>query len=243
MDDSDAPPTRRPPLDRATVLAAAVRLVDAQGISELSMRRLARELGYEAMALYRYVPSRDDLLDAVVDRVVDEMYAAPEMQLTPDDDWRDYLRRLAHAVRAMALAHPRLFPLVATRPPEAGWLRPPLRSLRWVEAFLDGLGDKGFDDDTAVYVYRAFTSFLLGHLLLEVAALGVESLPGQGTESAAPSRRASLDEFPNLMRLAPKLREDQAAAEFEESLNNLVQRLALAREEGVVRQRTSLTDD
>ena len=50
-------------------------------------------------------------------------------------------------------------------------LRPPLRSLRWVELFLAGLTKEGFSDTAAVQAYRAFTSFLLGHLLLEVAML------------------------------------------------------------------------
>nr|MDT0667418.1 TetR/AcrR family transcriptional regulator C-terminal domain-containing protein [Micromonospora sp. DSM 115978] len=107
------------------------------------------------------------------------------------------------------------------------------------------LGDQGFDDDTAVYVYRAFTSFLVGHLLLEVAALGVDPLVDESDDAASPPphRRESLDGFPNLQRLAPKLREDHAEAEFDESLSSLVERLERARDEGVVGQRTSLTDD
>ena len=56
--------------------------------------------------------------------------------------------------------------------PEAPWLRPPLRSIDWVEDFLDGLISEGFTDESAVAGYRAFTSFLLGHLLLEVATHG-----------------------------------------------------------------------
>jgi hypothetical protein len=67
-----------------------------------------------------------------------------------------------------------LLPLVASRPVEAPWLRPPLRSLTWVEAFLDGPLSEGFSDQAAVAAYRAFTSFLLGHMLLEVAALGAD---------------------------------------------------------------------
>ncbi len=76
---------------------------------------------------------------------------------------------MAHCVRRLALAHPKAFPLIASRPVEAPWLRPPLRSLRWVETFLDGLIGEGFSDTAAVGAYRAFTSFLLGHLLLEVS--------------------------------------------------------------------------
>ncbi len=55
--------------------------------------------------------------------------------------------------------------------PAAPWLRPPLRSLRWVEQFLTGLLQRGLADDGAAEAYRAFTSFLLGHFLLELSAL------------------------------------------------------------------------
>ena len=68
---------------RSRVLHAEVGLVDAEGLQELSMRRLSRELGVEAMALYRYVPSREYLLDGVVETVVDEPYADPEAHLQP----------------------------------------------------------------------------------------------------------------------------------------------------------------
>ena len=68
----------------------------------------------------------------------------------------------------------KIFPLVATRPPAAPWLRPPLRSLRWVEAFLEGLTHYGFDKESNVVIYRSFSTFLLGHLLLQVATSGNE---------------------------------------------------------------------
>ena len=90
------------------------------------------------------------------------MRADEEIKQPPVDGWQDFLQRLAHGVRRVALAHPKAFPLVASRPPEAPWLRPPLRSLDWVEAFLRGLTDEGFTDEAAVAAYRAFTSFLLG---------------------------------------------------------------------------------
>ncbi len=72
---------------------------------------------------------------------------------------------------------PQVFPLIATRPPAAPWLRPPLRSLRWMESFLSTLHSCGFADDAAVAAYRGFSSFLLGHLLLEVSALGRRHRP------------------------------------------------------------------
>ena len=190
------------------------------------MRRLGRELGVEAMALYRYVPSREDLLDGIVDRVVDELYADSAVQLEPQGSWQEYLVRLARGVRRMALTHPQVFPLVATRPPAAPWIRPPLRSLRWVETFLAALLSQGFSANDAVCAYRAFSSFLMGHLLLELSALGVETGPVE--QSVAPSAEPVADPllgYPLLVRLAPELGAFAFESEFEDSLHNLLDRL------------------
>ena len=182
-----SPPTRR--LTPDTILAAATALVDADGLAELTMRRLGGALGVEAMSLYRYFPSRRDLLDALVEDFVLHTASDPELQFSPDDDWTDYLHRLAHGVRQMALTHPRLFPLVATHPTEAPWIRPPMRSLEWIERFLVGLQDHDFPPLAAVTIYKRFSTFLLGNLLLEVAALGLE----QSNNSRAPRRTEDPD--------------------------------------------------
>jgi AcrR family transcriptional regulator len=205
-----------------------VAFIEDQGLPGLSMRRLGTVLGVEAMSLYRYVPGREQMLDAVVERIVDDMSGDPEVLDSPRDGWQDFLQRLAHGIRRVALAHPKAFPLVASRPAEAPWLRPPLRSLRWVEAFLDGLRAEGFSDTAAVEAYRAFTSFLLGHLLLEVASLGADLGPLDVVEEDVDK---SLAPYPNVHRLRVPLHEDHSAVEFEDSLENLLQRLALIRTE------------
>lgn len=225
----DAAPSERVPLTRARIVDAAVTFIDDHGLPGLSMRRLGTLLGVEAMSLYRYVPGREQLLDAVVDRIVGEMDVDPEVLAGPEHGWQDYLQRFAHGVRRVALAHPNAFPLVASRPAEAPWLRPPLRSLAWVEAFLDGLAREGFSDQAAIEAYRAFTSFLLGHLLLEVGALGADLGPLDVVEEE--DADTSLAHFPNIRRLAGPLRENHASIEFEDSLENLLQRLALIRTE------------
>lgn len=189
------------------------------------MRRLGRELGVEAMALYRYVPSREDLLDGVVEQVVDELYADPQVHMLPQHSWQEYVIRLAHGVRRMALAHPQAFPLVASRPPDAPWVRPPLRSLRWIESFLKGLLSQGFSPADAVHAYRAFSSFLLGHLLLELSALGVDTGPVEEGPQAPPPVEDVLQDYPLLAELAPGLAEFHFDAEFDESLHNLLERL------------------
>ena len=222
------PSSIRTPLTQERIVDAAVEFIDDFGLPGLSMRRLGTRLGVEAMSLYRYVPGREQLLDAVVERIIDQMEADPDVLEGPEHGWQDYLQRLAHGIRRVALTHPKAFPLVASRPAEAPWLRPPLRSLRWVEAFLQGLAREGFSDQAAVEAYRAFTSFLLGHLLLEVAALGADLGPLDVVDEDVDR---SLAQYPSVRRLTDQLSEDHSATEFEDSLENLLQRLALIRTE------------
>ena len=219
------PGTARTPLDRRRVLAAGLEFIDQHGLEALTMRRMGAHLGVEGMALYRHVTGRDDLLDGVVEVVIDALYGDPEVYLAPQHGWQDYLQRLAHGVRRMAIAHPAVFPLVASRPPAAPWVRPPLRSLRWLESFLDALTSHGFSDGAAVAAYRAYTSFLLGHLLLEVSQRGVPISPLDDPDASPVAEDRTLAQYPHIRRLAPLLAEDESAAEFEESLENLLERL------------------
>jgi AcrR family transcriptional regulator len=226
------PSTGRTPLDRRRVLGAAVEYIDRHGLAALTMRRLGAALGVEAMALYRYVPGREQLLDGVVETVIDELYGDPDVHLQAAHGWQDFLQRLAHGVRRIALAHPEVFPLVATRPPAAPWVRPPLRSLRWVESFLTAMTGSGFSDEAAVGAYRAYSSFLLGHLLLEVSQKGVSINAEDTSGDGAPSPGADLSSYPSVVRLQPLLSRDETAAEFEEALENLLDRLETVRQEG-----------
>jgi len=81
------------------VVKAAVAFVDANGLADLTMRRLGSVLRVQAMSLYAHVPSREDLLDGMVESVVDELYGDPQVYLEPRGDWEDYLQRLAYGVR------------------------------------------------------------------------------------------------------------------------------------------------
>jgi AcrR family transcriptional regulator len=219
-------------LDRRRVLGAAIEYIDRHGLRALTMRRLGAHLGVEAMALYRYVPGREQLLDGVVESVIDELYGDPDVHLAASHGWQDYLQRLAHGVRRIALAHPEVFPLVATRPPAAPWVRPPLRSLRWVESFLVALIDSGFTEEAAVAAYRAYSSFLLGHLLLEVSQKGVKISPEDQPEGVPDAAQSTdLSDYPTVVRLEALLSLDESAAEFEEALENLLGRLEVVRQE------------
>ncbi len=228
----EAPPSARVPLDRDRIIAAAIEFIDEQGLPGLTMRRLGDRLGVEAMSLYRYVPGKEDLLDAVVESLMLALAQDEDVLSTPRDGWQDFLQRLAHGVRRVALAHPKVFPLLASRPPEAPWLRPPLRNIEWVESFLDGLISEGFTPEAAAGGYRAFTSFLLGHLLLEAATHGGDVGPLDVIDDGSPDY-PGLEQFPTVRRLRTQLSEDHAAVEFEEALENLLERMALIRSENI----------
>jgi TetR/AcrR family transcriptional regulator, tetracycline repressor protein len=222
----------RPALSRERIVATAIEFVDKHGLTALTMRRLGRELGVEAMSLYRYVNGREDLLEGMVDRMVAELHLQPDGDdLGPTDGWQAYLQWLAHGVRALAREHPNVFPLIATRHPAAPWLRPPLRSLRVVEDFLGMLISRGFTDARAVGAYRAFSSFLLGHLLLEASLLGAETGPAEepldegNSDVPNADQDLDLDKFPHIQRLEAQLSEDHSAPEFERALEDLLDRL------------------
>jgi AcrR family transcriptional regulator len=215
--------TGRGSLDRRRIIEAAVTLIDQYGLRQLTMRRLGSLLGVEGMALYHYIPGRENLLDGIVETIIDELIEDPELMLI-GRDWRGYLRRLALAVRRTAFAHPEVFPLIATRPSTMPWTRPPLRSLRWTETFLRTMKDCGLSEEAAIAIYRGFCSFLLGQLLFDLAgrpaepaAAGADSMP----QHIVPDAR----EYPLLAGLDPDSML-ASAAEFEQEIEWLLHRLA-----------------
>lgn len=218
-------------LTRRLVIEGALRSIDEHGAQGLTMRGLGQDLGVEAMSLYRYVSGREDILEAVVSHLLDGLPDQLDEQLCAS--WQGYLQSLAHTVRNVSLRHPQAFPLVATRHPAAPWLRPPLRSIEVVEHFLCTLRDFGFTDEQRVDAYRSFSSFLLGHLLLECAVQGAETSPVEvplnegNAEVDTADANLSLPPDSEVERLRSKLSEDRGEEEFEVALETLLDRIEL----------------
>ena len=101
---------RRTQLTRERVVAAGIELADRDGIESISMRRLAQELGVEAMSLYTHVRNKDDLLDGMVDAVISEIPTFAD-----GADWRTSLRRTVFAARDVVLTHPWAPPVIVSR--------------------------------------------------------------------------------------------------------------------------------
>jgi AcrR family transcriptional regulator len=105
----------REPLSRERALAAAVTLADAEGLKALTMRRLAADLGVEAMSLYYHLPGKAGLLDGLAETVIGEIVDAVGAG-SPEADWRASLRRRFLAARTVMLRHPWAPGLLGSRP-------------------------------------------------------------------------------------------------------------------------------
>jgi TetR/AcrR family tetracycline transcriptional repressor len=218
-----------PKLSREIIVGTALGQIDRLGPQGLSMRSLAQELGVEAMSLYRYVHGKEDLLEGVVASLMSDLTS--HLDEAEGEHWQAFLQMVAHAVRRIATEHPNAFPLVATRHPAAPWLRPPLRSIEVVDTFLKALIENGFTDPQAVNAYRAFSSFLLGQLLLQSVVRGAEAGPAEepldegGADIPEGDGSMSLEVAPEVLRLRPLLSEDRSDEEFEVALEALLDRL------------------
>lgn len=217
-------------LSRDLIVGTALEQIDRSGPQGLSMRSLAQELGVEAMSLYRYVHGKEDLLEGVVASLMSDLTS--HLQEAEGEHWQVFLQTVAHSVRQIATDHPKAFPLVATRHPAAPWLRPPLRSVEVVNTFLTALTRGGFSDALAVNAYRAFSSFLLGQLLLQSVVRGAEAGPAEepldegGAVIPEGDGSMSLDSAPEVRRLRALLSEDRSDEEFEISLEALLDRIS-----------------
>ncbi|MFC3502055.1 TetR/AcrR family transcriptional regulator [Micromonospora krabiensis] len=97
-----------PTHSRDEIVAAAVALADAEGLAAVSMRAVATALGASAASLYRYLSSRDDLLDLMTDRAVGELRPYP----TGEGQWLDGMLRLARRQRELFRRHPWLVEVI-----------------------------------------------------------------------------------------------------------------------------------
>ncbi len=152
--------TRRRPkpveLSHDAIVTAALRLIDRDGLADFSTRKLGRELGCEAMAIYWYYPSKDALLDAVVEKLT--AHIGDAIADTPKD-WISALRKVAHAYRNIARMHPQAFPLLATRRfASAG-------TYAFLERLFGLARELGIDDRTTARFYRVVSSYCNGFTL------------------------------------------------------------------------------
>lgn len=193
---------KRRPLDQAQVVQAALALLDEVGLDELTMRRLAGQLGVKAASLYRHVHNKDELLALLGDEISGEI---PEP--SGSGSWQEQLTEIAWNVRRGLLAHRDAARVLANSPPVGP------RRLRHIEAVLRVLRMAGLRDrETARAAYH-LNNFVTEFAADEARFAAWASAPGSSRRKVfAEARRqfASLSksEYPTIVALANHLTED-----------------------------------
>jgi AcrR family transcriptional regulator len=208
----------RETLSREKVLDAALRLAGEQGLAGLSMRRLAAEVGVEAMSLYNHVANKGDLLDGMAARVFENI-ALPDPALP----WEERLRTLGTAAFKSFTEHP-----VVVRALAAGQANPrSAGALRLIDAILGALLDGGLDERRAARGYRSLMSLLFGSALRDSV-----DLAGNIPERAEPitdwfRRNVDPGALPSLHRTLPALMDVDCLPDFADELDLLIAGLSI----------------
>ncbi|MGW4768896.1 TetR/AcrR family transcriptional regulator [Nocardia sp. NPDC004278] len=196
-------------LTSPAIAAAAIAVLDRDGLSGLTMRAVAKELRIATMGLYRYVADRDELEVLVVDHLLATIDLTPPI----DPNWRDRITALLDRMRTAASAHPAAVPLVVRHRQSSP------ASLRWIEAMLTILTDAGFSGSSRVLAQRTLMAFLVGHLQNE--HYGPLSGPGTTTMTQLPPTTYAL-----LTETATDAQNIDAATEFRLGLEIVLRGLA-----------------
>lgn len=190
------------------LVAAALAVVDRDGLAALTMRAVAKELGVATMGLYRYVADRQ----ALEVLVVDHLFRSVDLAL-PDAAWQERVHVLLDRIRTAVARHPAVVPLVLRHRQAAR------ASLRLIETMLSVLTDGGLDGTDRVLAQRTLVGHLLGFLQNEHYA----GLSGPGTITMS---ELSPDEYPLLARTAADARSVPPDEEFRRGVEIVLRGLA-----------------
>ncbi len=156
--------TENEPLGADSIVRAAEHIIDQEGLGALTMRRLGRELGVEAMSIYHHIPNKATLEARLVTRLLatddaGTSDAAPDItsDLTSDLLVEHYVRRLRSALHD----HPGRLPLVTGRLP------PELFDAAVPRSVVDSLMAAGFDPSASAWILDAVIGYVIGHALVE----------------------------------------------------------------------------
>jgi AcrR family transcriptional regulator len=212
---------RRPsePLSRERIADAAMALVDREGLDALSFRRLAADLGCEAMSIYHHVPSKAHLMDTLIDIMLAEIVVPTA---AAEADWMERLRMSAHSFRAMALKHPEFFSYFAVHRLNT------MRGVTFIDAVIGILREAGFSDGDAARYFREIGYYLTGAALDETAGYA------KGPSAVEPVGEAVImSSFAHLAAAAPYFQPKHFQETFEVGLEMLLD--AIQRAHGGIR--------
>ncbi|MCO6007169.1 TetR/AcrR family transcriptional regulator [Actinoallomurus purpureus] len=191
------------------IAAAALAVIDRDGLAALTMRAVAKELGMGTMSLYRYVDDREQLEGLVVERVLGAVDTTPPA----GSSWRERLATMVERVRGAVGAHPQVVPLMLTHRQSSP------SSRHWAESVLGILTEAGIDGERRVIALRGLLGYLIGAIQLE--HLGPLSGTGTRTMAALPG-----DDFPLLAETARQAAGITLDEEFHRGLAILLNGLA-----------------
>jgi len=188
-------------LSADAIVEAAVRLADAEGLEAVSMARVAHELGFTTMSLYRHVANKEELLQLMWNASA----LGAENLVLKGDGWRSRLRMWATIQREMMDRHPWVAQMPMAAPPVAP------NSLTFVERGLETLDGTGLEDPDKLRVLGLISSYTLSEARMAYdAARAARAAASDGSEGAAPLwtfdalLRELVDEktYPRLHRIA-----------------------------------------
>jgi AcrR family transcriptional regulator len=197
---TDSVAESRARLSRERVLRAAVDVADEGGIEALTMRRLAEELGVEAMSLYYHVANKEAILDGVVDAILEEIEEEiGGFQVPPGvDDWKATIRERILIARVVMLRHPWVPAVIETRTNLS------LPVVRYFEMLLGLMREGGFSNDLAHHAMHALGSRALGFS----QELFEPDDPDLGDEEAAAMFEEMAEQFPYLVGMLGEVAHD-----------------------------------
>ncbi len=184
----------REPVTRERAIRVAVSLADAGGIESVSMRKLAAELGIEAMSLYYHVKSKDDIFDGMLDVVYSE-FATPRA----GDEWRTAMRERALSMRIVFARHPWAISIKARTSPGHA-------TLGHLDSVIGGLTTAGFSMPMIGHAMSILDSYVQGFAQQE-ATLPLDAAGdiSAATEDIMAQQEAMAEAFPNLAAMAATL--------------------------------------
>ncbi|MDP2329108.1 MAG: TetR/AcrR family transcriptional regulator C-terminal domain-containing protein [Reyranella sp.] len=203
---------------RAQLQAAALALVDKEGLAALSMRTLASTLGTGPMTLYNYVRDRGDLDALVVEAVMAEVRLPRERGNGQHSDWPQDVRAIVEATWRTVRRHPNVIPLVLTRRTLHE------TTLDWAEALLRALARSGRSGVDLLVAFRTVSGFVMG--LAQAQLTGPLSPDGDAAgdahEDVARARALPPDRFPHLIEIARAATRLGADREFRAGLEIVI---------------------
>ncbi|AEA63454.1 TetR/AcrR family transcriptional regulator [Burkholderia gladioli] len=202
--------TPRAPLTRERIAQAALALIDDEGLDGCSMRRLGARLGVEAMAIYHHFKGKGELLDAVMEQLL--VGQQLNASLPPLKRLREFMRNQ----RAVAIAHPRAFILLASRRFNTDF------AFALYEQVLAAFAELGLSAKESAFWFRLIGGYVCGAGMAEVASREQVDDATTLLLEHAPERIA----YPHVRAIAPHLAVERLEANFELSLDVLFGALA-----------------